>query len=75
MAHVINFKEIEVNDKGSYIEEPMRIVDRREQVIRSKAIPLVKVLCQHHGIKKATWESEEAMKCKYPYLVQGLGTF
>ena len=36
----------------------MHIVDRREQILRNKAIPLVKVLWGNHGIKEATWESE-----------------
>jgi len=63
----LNFDEIEVDDKGLYVEEPMQVVDRREQVMQP--------LWQHHGMEEATWESEEAMKCKYPYLFHKLRTF
>ena len=40
----------------------MLIVDRREQILWNKIIPLVKVLWGNHGIKKATWESEAQMR-------------
>ena len=46
----------------------MQIVDRREQILRNKVIPLVKVLWGNHGIKEATWESEAQMRSQYPQL-------
>ena len=46
----------------------MRILDTREQVLRGKTIPLVKVLWQHHGIEEATWEHEAEIRSKYPAL-------
>jgi len=52
--HVLNFKEIKVDDKGSYIEKPVQIMDKHEQVIKNKVIPLVKVLWKYHGTEKAT---------------------
>lgn len=67
-THVLDFKVIEADDRVSYIEESVRIVDRTEQVIRSKAIPLVKVLWQRCGTEEATWESEVKIKPKYPHL-------
>ena len=44
----------------------MQIVDRREQILRNKVIPLVKVLWGNHGIKEATWESEAQMRSVTP---------
>ena len=44
----------------------MQIVDWREQILRNKVIPLVKVLWGNHGIKEATWESEAQMRSQYP---------
>ena len=46
----------------------MQIVDRREQILRNKVIPLVKVLWGNHGIKEGTWESEAQMRSQYPQL-------
>ena len=46
----------------------MQIVDRKEQVLRSKVIPLVKVLWKNHEREAATWESEVQMRRQYPQL-------
>ena len=49
-------------------EQPVQILDRREQVLRNKTIPLVKVLWRSHTVEEATWEHEEQMKRHYPHL-------
>jgi len=67
-THVLETQPIQVNEDLSYEEEPVQILDRKEQVLRTKAIPLVKVLWRNHQIEEATWESEEQMKIKYPHL-------
>ena len=46
----------------------MQIVDRREQILRNKVIPLVKVLWGNHGITEATWKSKAQMRSQYPQL-------
>ena len=52
----------------SYEEQPIEIVDRKEQILRSRVIPLVKVRLKNHSIEEATWEREEEMLEKYPRL-------
>ena len=44
------------------------LVDRKEQVLRSKVIPLVKVLWKNHEREAATWEPEVHMCHQYPQL-------
>ena len=73
-SHVLSPTEFEVREDLSYSEEPVKILDCKEKVLRSKSIPLVKILWRHHGMNEATWEGEEAMKTKYPYLFV-LGTY
>ena len=46
----------------------MQIVDRKEQVLRSKVVPLVKVLWKNHEREAATWELEVQMRRQYPQL-------
>ena len=46
----------------------MQIVDPKEQVLRSKVIPLVKVLWKNHEKDAATWELEAQMRHQYPQL-------
>ena len=69
-SHILDHEVIEVDDQVSYVERPIRIEDRREQVLRNKTIPLVKVVWEHHGTEGATWESEEEIRCLYPSLFE-----
>ncbi|MGV7994861.1 hypothetical protein PJP12_29775, partial [Mycobacterium kansasii] len=47
---VIDWQSLEVREDASYIEQPVRILDRKEQVLRTKVIPLVKVQWGHHSV-------------------------
>ena len=67
-SHVLIDQLVELKDNLTYKEQPMQIVDRREQILHNKAIPLVKVLWGNHGIKKATWELKAQMRSQYPQL-------
>lgn len=69
-THVLDFETIKVNEKVRYVEEPVRILDKKEQVLQNKAISPVKVLWKHHGIEEATWESEWDMRERYPRLFE-----
>ena len=53
----------------------MRIMDSRDQVLRSKIVRLVKVLRQHRGIEEATWDREDTMHANYPFLFKEEGMF
>ena len=65
-SHVLTEQPVEIQENLTYEEEPVQILDRREQVLRNKTIPLVKVLWRSHTIEEATWEHEEQMKRHYP---------
>ena len=65
---VVNLEDIEVQDGVTYEEQPVRILDTKEKVLRNKIIRLVKVLWQHHGVEEATWEPELEIREKYPHL-------
>ena len=69
-THVLNYEEIEVDDKVSYVERLIRIEDQKERVLRNKTIPMVKVIWEHHGTEGATWKSEEMMQRQYPQLCE-----
>ena len=53
----------------------MQILDRREQVLRNKTIPLVKVLWRSHKVEEATWEPKAQMRRQYPQLFSELDIF
>ena len=66
--HVLTEQPVEIQENLTYEEEPVLILDRREQVMRNKTIPLVKVLWRSHTVEEATWEHEVQMKRHYPHL-------
>ena len=59
---------MQLKENLTYEETPVQIVDRKEQVLRSKVIPLVKVLWKNHEREAATWELEAQMCHQYPHL-------
>ena len=67
-SHVIQIDDLEIDESLSYEERPVKILDREVKDLRTKKIPLVKVLWKNHDIEEATWETEEDMQKKYPEL-------
>ena len=67
-SHVLTEQLVETQENLTYEEEPVQILDRREQLLRNKTIPLVKVLWRSHTVEEDTWEHEEQMKRHYPHL-------
>ena len=43
-SYLLRDQPIELKDNLTYKEQPMQIEDRKEQILRNKVIPLVKVL-------------------------------
>lgn len=66
--HVIEYEPIHIEKDLTYEELPMQIIDRKEQVLRNKVIPSVKVLWRNHDAEEATWELEEKMKKNFSHL-------
>ena len=67
-SHVLREQPVQLKENLTYEEIPVQIVDRKEQVLRSKVIPLVKVLWKNHESEAATWEPEAQMHHQYPHL-------
>ena len=53
----------------------MHILDSRDLVLRHKIVRLVKDLWQHRGVKEATWEHEDTICTRYPFLFRDEGTW
>ena len=67
-SHVLKDLPIHIEENLTYEEQPVEILDRRDQVLRTKIIPLVKVLWKNQSYEEATWEREEDMRIHYPHL-------
>ena len=73
--HVIEYEPLQIQENLSYEEIPIKILDRKEQVLRTKTIPIVKVLWRNHSTEETTWEAEEETRQKYLNLfVEGMCT-
>ncbi|GKE89134.1 putative reverse transcriptase domain-containing protein [Tanacetum coccineum] len=60
--------EIYVDDKLNFIEEPVEIMDREVKRLKQSRIPIVKVRWNSRRGPGYTWEREDQMQKKYPYL-------
>ena len=69
-SHVLQPQVVKVDSQMSHVEKPIAIVDKQVCKLRSKEIPLVKVIWNHYSENKATWELEEDMRRLYPQLFQ-----
>ena len=67
-SHVLREQLVQLKENLTYEETPVQIVDRREKVLRSKVISLVKVLWRNHEREAATWEPEAQMRRHYPHI-------
>ena len=66
--HVLKDSEVEISENLSYVEVPIRIVDRKIKQLRNCEILMVKVVWKNHGLEEATWETAEKMRRDYSQL-------
>nr|GFA78872.1 putative reverse transcriptase domain-containing protein [Tanacetum cinerariifolium] len=65
---VILLKEVQLDDKLHFIEEPMEIMDREVKQLKQSQIPIVKVRWNSRRGPDNTWEREDFFKRNYPHL-------
>nr|GEW35739.1 retrotransposon protein, putative, Ty3-gypsy subclass [Tanacetum cinerariifolium] len=64
--YVVFYPLDQIREGLSLVEEPKKILDRQERVMRNKTIPFVKIFWKNHPEREATWETEESMRASYP---------
>ena len=69
---VLEYEPLGVQKVLTYIEEMVKIVDKKEQVLHTKTIPIFKVLWCKHGVEEASWEVEQNMWSRYTHLFEQL---
>ncbi|GKA06845.1 hypothetical protein Tco_0686069 [Tanacetum coccineum] len=60
--------EIQVDAKLNFVEEPVEILEREFKKLKRSRIAIVKVQWNSKRGSEFTWEREDQMKLKYPYL-------
>ena len=68
-GHVLEEEEeVRIEKNLLHQEYPIRILDKKEQVLRRRTISYVKVQWSNHTPKKATWELEDRMRQDFPQI-------
>ena len=67
-SHVLQPQMVDINEDLSYEEYPVAVVDCQVRQLRTKDIPMVKVMWSNHSAEDCTWEAEAEMRKTYPYL-------
>ncbi|KAL8098574.1 hypothetical protein AgCh_031382 [Apium graveolens] len=49
---IVEYEHLDMQPDLTYVEQPVRITDQKEQVLQNKVIKLVKVLWQYHNVKE-----------------------
>ncbi|GJY13231.1 putative reverse transcriptase domain-containing protein [Tanacetum coccineum] len=65
---VVLMDEIRLDDKLHVIEELVEVVDREVKRLRQSLVPIFKVRWNSQRGPEFTWECEDQIKKKYPYL-------
>jgi uncharacterized protein Smg (DUF494 family) len=60
----IQYEPLQIRKNMTYEETLVKVLDRKEQELRTKKIPIVKLLWNNHGIEKTSWELEEEIQKK-----------
>ncbi|GJR78702.1 putative reverse transcriptase domain-containing protein [Tanacetum coccineum] len=69
---VIPMKELWLDDKLNFVEEPVEIMDREVKQLKQSRIPIVKVRWNSKRGPEFTWEREDQIRAKYPHLFSNI---
>ncbi|GKC84534.1 putative reverse transcriptase domain-containing protein [Tanacetum coccineum] len=69
---VIPMKELRLDDKLNFVEEPVEIMDQEVKQLRQSRIPIVKVRWNSKRGPEFTWEREDEIRAKYPHLFSNI---
>ncbi|GJS74821.1 putative reverse transcriptase domain-containing protein [Tanacetum coccineum] len=69
---VILMKELQLDDKFNFVEEPIEIMDREIKKLKQSRIHVVKVRWNSKRGPEFTWECEDQIRAKYPHLFSNI---
>ncbi|XP_062103606.1 uncharacterized protein LOC133814692 [Humulus lupulus] len=69
-SHVLSYETLGLQEDLSFNERPVKILDRKDKVLRNKTISFVKVLWRNSVVQEATWELEFDMLQQYSELFE-----
>jgi hypothetical protein len=67
---IVEYEQLEIQEGLTYVEVPVKFVNKKEQVLHTKMITIVTVLWCNHGVEEASWEAKHDMRSRYPHLFE-----
>ena len=67
---IMEYEPLGIQEGLTYIQKPVKTMDKKEQVIRTKIIHIVKVLWCNHGVEEALWEAKQDMRSRFSDLFE-----
>jgi len=55
-----------IEENLTYPEKPVRVLDQKDRVTRSRTVKFYKVQWSNHSEDEATWEQEDYLEANYP---------
>nr|GFA12892.1 putative reverse transcriptase domain-containing protein [Tanacetum cinerariifolium] len=71
-SRVIPMKELQLDDKLNFMEEPVEIMDQEIKQLRQSHISIIKVRWNSRRGPEFTWEREDEIRAKYPHLFSNI---
>nr|GEU79340.1 putative reverse transcriptase domain-containing protein [Tanacetum cinerariifolium] len=65
---VIPMKELLLEEKLNFVEQPVEIMDQKVKQLKQSGIPIVKVRWNSERGPEFTWERKDQIRTKYPHL-------
>nr|GEY04936.1 putative reverse transcriptase domain-containing protein [Tanacetum cinerariifolium] len=69
---VIPMKELQLDDKLNFVEEPVEIMDREVKQLKQNRIPIVKVRWNSKRGPEFMWERKDQIRAKYLHLFSNI---
>ncbi|GKE24390.1 hypothetical protein Tco_1435902 [Tanacetum coccineum] len=69
---IIPMKELRLDDKLNFVEEPIEIMDQEVKQLIQSRIPIIKVRWNSKRGPGFTWEREDQIRAKYPHLFSNI---
>ncbi|GJU76516.1 putative reverse transcriptase domain-containing protein [Tanacetum coccineum] len=69
---VIPMKELRLDDKLNFVEEPVEIMDREVKQLKQSRIPIIKVRWNSKRGPEFKWKREDQIRAKYPHLFSNI---
>ena len=62
---MLDHSDLRIEADHTFVEHPVRILDRRVKRLRTREVPLVLIQWSRRSPEEATWETEESIRTSY----------